>query len=151
MPIAELMQDVMQKFQLRADQSQISLEWEPPTEQQIVMADYALTERVLNNLISNAFDHVPEGGCIRLGIEALSHKRVRVSVSDNGSGIPSEDMELIFEPFYRGQTGKRVSGHAGLGLAIARRMVELQGGEILAENHPAGGARFSFTLPKASL
>jgi signal transduction histidine kinase len=150
MAIAELVQDVVQKFQLRANHSRISLEWEPPVEQRFVIADFALTERVLNNLISNAFDHLPEGGRIQLGIEALSEDRVEISVRDNGSGIPSEDLELIFEPFYRSQTGRRGSGHAGLGLAIARRMVELQGGEILAENHPEGGARFCFTLPAAA-
>jgi signal transduction histidine kinase len=151
MAIAELVQDVLQKFQLRADQSRISLEWTPPADQRFVMADFALTERVLNNLISNAFDHVPEGGYIRLTIEALSEQEVRISVSDNGKGIPHEDLELIFEPFYRNQKGKSGAGHAGLGLAIARRMVELQGGEILVENQPQGGARFSFTLPVASL
>jgi signal transduction histidine kinase len=151
MVIAELVQDVLQKFQLRAKQAQISLDMEPPGEPLFVMADFALTERILNNLISNAFDHVPEGGGIWLGIELLSEREVRVSVRDNGSGISSDDMAQIFEPFYRSRKTQSGSGHAGLGLAIARRMVELQGGEIVAENHPDGGARFCFTLPTASL
>ncbi len=151
MAIAELVQDVAQKFQLRAGQSQVSLECEPPQEQHFVLADFALTERVLNNLISNALDHVPTGGRIRLEIETLSPETVRVSVTDSGEGIPEEDLPQLFEPFYRSQVSQSGSGHAGLGLAIARRMVELQGGEISADNAPGEGARFRFTLPIARL
>jgi signal transduction histidine kinase len=77
----------------------------------------------------------------------LSQREVRVSVRDNGSGISSDDLAHIFEPFYRSHKAQSGSGHAGLGLAIARRMVELQGGKIVADNHPEGGARFYFTLP----
>jgi signal transduction histidine kinase len=151
MVIAELVQDVLQKFQLRAQQSQVSLECEPPQEQHFVLADFALTERVLNNLISNALDHVPVGGRIRLEIESLSQEMVRITVADSGKGIPEEDLPHLFEPFYRSGAAHSGSGHAGLGLAIARRMVELQGGEITAENIPEEGASFRFTLPTASL
>jgi signal transduction histidine kinase len=151
MAIAELVQDVMQKFQLRARQSQVSLLCEPPREHYFVLADFALTERVLNNLISNALDHVPPGGRIRLEIDLLSPDRVRVTVTDSGNGIPEQDLPHLFEPFYRSHKAQSGSGHAGLGLAIARRMVELQGGEISADNAPGEGARFRFTLPIASL
>ncbi len=151
MAIAELVQDVMQKFQLRANQSGISLRCEPPGEQHFVMADFALTERVLNNLISNAFDHVQAGGTIRLEIEPQAAALVQVTVSDDGSGIAPDDLPHIFDPFYRSSKAGGGSGHAGLGLAIARRMVELQGGEIAAEHNPAGGTHFRFTLPLAAL
>jgi two-component system, OmpR family, sensor kinase len=151
MAIAELVQDVMQKFQLQAKQSHISLQWGPPREQLFVMADFALTERVLNNLISNAFDHVAADGRIWLQIEPLAQAHVRVSVFDSGSGISPEDLPHLFEPFYRSRKSGSGSRHAGLGLAIAQRMVELQGGEISAENHAAGGACFRFTLPIARL
>ncbi len=151
MAIAELVQDVMQKFQLRANQSGISLCCEPPREQHFVVADFALTERVLNNLISNAFDHVQAGGTIRLEIEPQAAALVQVTVSDDGSGIAPDDLPHIFDPFYRSSKAGGGSGHAGLGLAIARRMVELQGGEIAAEHNPAGGTHFRFTLPLAAL
>lgn len=150
MAIAELVQDVVQKFQLRATQTGIRLECEPPEQPFFVMADFALTERVLNNLISNAFDHVQAGGNIRLEIKPQGQALVEVTVRDDGSGIVPDDLTHIFTPFYRSMAGGG-SGHAGLGLAIARRMVELQGGEIVADNNPTGGACFRFTLPLATL
>jgi signal transduction histidine kinase len=146
MVIAELVQDVVQKFQLPAKQAGVDLVWEASTEQYFVEADFALTERVLNNLISNALAHSQAEGEIRIQIDKES-SNVRVSVGDDGKGIPAEDLPYIFDPFYRNKSGKSVSGHAGLGLAIAHRMVELQGGTIHAENKSSGGALFSFTLP----
>ncbi len=146
MVIAELVQDVVQKFQLPAKQAGVELVWEPSAGQYFVEADFALTERVLNNLISNALAHSQAEGEIRIQIEKES-SHVRVSVGDDGKGIAEEDLPHIFDPFYRNKSGKSASGHAGLGLAIAHRMVELQGGTIQAENKSSGGALFSFTLP----
>jgi signal transduction histidine kinase len=146
MPLAELVQDVIQKFQLRAQQAGVTLTWQVPETSPFVKADFALTERVLDNLIINALDHVKEGDTILLEIAQREHEAV-VSVSDSGRGIHEDDLPHLFEPFYKNrQTGKE-SGHAGLGLAIAQRMVELQGGRIIAENRASGGACFRFTLP----
>jgi two-component system, OmpR family, sensor kinase len=150
MAIAELVQDIVQKFQLRAQQAGISLDWRPPPQQLFVLADFALTERVLNNLIVNALDHTPTGGEIRLDVTRQG-EQVLVKVSDNGPGIPSQDLAHIFEAFYRNHEGAAAAGHAGLGLAIARRMVELQDGRISAANKAEGGAEFCFTLPLAPL
>ncbi len=150
MAIAELVQDVVQKFQLRSQQAGIALQWQPPSQPLFVMADFALTERVLNNLIVNALDHVPPGGSIQLDV-APDGEQVLVTVGDDGPGIPSHDLPHIFDPFYRSQDGATAAGHAGLGLAIARRMVELQGGSISAVNKERGGAQFSFSLPLARL
>jgi signal transduction histidine kinase len=146
MPLAELVQDVIQKFQLRAHEAGISLGWRVTGYQPYVNADFALTERVLDNLIGNALDHVEEGGSVSLLITESEQEAV-VSVSDSGSGISEGDLPHIFEPFYKKRQAGKESGHAGLGLAIARRMVELQGGRITAANSESGGACFSFTLP----
>lgn len=145
MAIAELVQDVVQKFQLRAQQAGITLSWAPPREPLFVMADFALTERVLNNLILNALDHTDAGGEIGLEV-AREGELAAVTVSDDGEGIPPRDLPHIFEPFYRSRNSS-AAGHAGLGLAITYRIVELQGGSISVRNLPAGGARFRFTLP----
>ena len=75
--------------------------------------------------------------------------RVRVEIVDSGPGIPSEDLPLIFERFYRGEKSRsRATGGAGLGLAIAQGFVHAHHGEIGVESPPGQGARFHFTLPK---
>jgi signal transduction histidine kinase len=148
MPLAELVQDVIQKFQLRAQQAAVTLAWQVPESAPFVKADFALTERVLDNLIINALDYVEAGGTITLKITQHSSE-VLVSVSDSGSGIDDDLLPYIFEPFYKKRQATKAGGHAGLGLAIAQRMVELQGGRIRAANNQNGGACFSFTLPLA--
>lgn len=147
-PVAELLQDVMQKFRPRAAQADVLLEASPPPALPLALADVALTERVLDNLIGNAIDHTPAGGRIELSLQ-VKRGYVAVAVSDSGRGIASADLSRIFDPFCRsGDSGKdRV--HAGLGLAIARRIVELQDGRLTVDNRPEGGAIFTFTLPIA--
>ncbi|MEJ2423003.1 MAG: HAMP domain-containing sensor histidine kinase [Candidatus Thiodiazotropha sp.] len=148
MSLAELVQDVIQKFQLRAQQAGITLDWQIPRNPPFVKADFAMIERVLDNLISNALDHTENSGRVWLAIDGQDGI-VSVTVSDDGQGIESDELAHLFDPFYRIRKPGKERGHAGLGLAIARRMVELQGGTIRAENNSHGGARFVFTLPLA--
>ena len=143
---AELVQDVVQKFQLRAQQEKIQLEMELTEDVPFVWADIALTERVLENLIENALRHTPAGGMISLEL-AQDKNQGTIHVIDSGSGIDAIDLPHLFESFYRAKNQGNSEGHAGLGLAIAKRIVELQGGKISVENQPNEGSIFYFTLP----
>jgi signal transduction histidine kinase len=112
-------------------------------------------EQVLTNLIGNALKHGRSGGLIRVSSRliqapaAADRRFVEVAVSDDGPGVATQDRERIFEPYVRAREGSGAGG-LGLGLAICRRIVEAHGGAILVADAPAGGARFSFTLPAAS-
>ncbi|MEW8478918.1 MAG: HAMP domain-containing sensor histidine kinase, partial [Candidatus Thiodiazotropha sp.] len=108
MPLAELVQDVFHKFQLRAHESGISLGWRVSGHQPYVNADFALTERVLDNLIVNALDHVEKDGTVSLMISEREREAV-VSITDSGGGISEDDLPHIFEPFYK----KRQAGKDG--------------------------------------
>jgi two-component system, OmpR family, phosphate regulon sensor histidine kinase PhoR len=116
-----------------------------------VRADPAKLHDVVANLVANAITYSPEQTTIR--IEAVpAHRRIEISVSDEGPGIPEEDLARVFERFYRVDKSRaRDPGGTGLGLAIARQLVELQGGDIRADNRAGHGARFVVTLPAAAV
>jgi signal transduction histidine kinase len=105
-------------------------------------------ERVLLNLLTNAIRHTPSDGAVAVVVEPLDGE-VRVSVEDTGDGIPPESIKRVFDHFWRGDRSRTGAGNAGLGLAIAHGLVQAQGGRIWAENRSEGGARISFTLPRA--
>jgi two-component system sensor histidine kinase SenX3 len=99
--------------------------------------------------VANASTYSPEETTIR--IEAVrSNGQVAISVSDQGPGIPEEDLSRVFERFYRVDKSRaRDPGGTGLGLAIVKHLVELHGGQVRAENRSEGGARFTIGLPFA--
>jgi len=111
-----------------------------------VMADPTKLHDVLRNLVENAVHYSPENASIRL---EATHQNgvVRISVSDSGPGIPPEDLSRVFERFYRVDKSRARPGGTGLGLAIVKHLIELHGGQAVAENRPEGGARFVITLP----
>ena len=115
-----------------------------------VMADRSRLAQVLMNLVRNAITHTPEGGLVAIEVKPLEAGPVEVSVSDTGPGISPEDTEKIFERFYRTDASRsRATGGFGLGLAIAREMVDAMGGRISVDSTPGQGSRFSVILSRA--
>jgi two-component system, OmpR family, sensor histidine kinase SaeS len=104
-------------------------------------------ERVLFNLLTNALRHTPADGSVAVRVERRASDLL-LCVEDNGEGLTGEAPDRMFERFWRADRA-RSGGGAGLGLAIARGLVEAHGGRIWAENRPLGGASVSFTLPAA--
>lgn len=145
--LAELVQDVTQKFQLMAHKKHQKLQAQLANDLPFISADIGLIERVLDNLLHNALQYTPPGGTITIAL-SQEHHRITVQVTDTGEGILPEDLPHIFERFYRaGKDRQEASGGVGLGLAIAKRIVELHGSTITAHSVPYRGTTFAFHLP----
>jgi two-component system, OmpR family, phosphate regulon sensor histidine kinase PhoR len=114
-----------------------------------VRADPAKLHDALRNLVANAVTYSPAQTTILVDARRVDH-RVEISVSDQGPGIPEEDLSRVFERFYRVDKSRaRDPGGTGLGLAIVKHLVELHGGNVRVENRPEGGAKFTIALPPA--
>jgi signal transduction histidine kinase len=112
-----------------------------------IMADSRRLEQVLSNLVSNAIKYTPAGGAIRVSV-VREGQWLKFAVADTGRGIPPEYVARLFEPFFRvpNRTVEYAPG-TGLGLALAKSLVELHGGKIWVETAPEKGCAFYFTVP----
>jgi signal transduction histidine kinase len=114
-----------------------------------VQADADRIGQVLANLLTNANKYAPEGAKVRLSA-SRNGKSVEFSVADNGPGLAEDEVEHVFERFWRAQSGETQEvGGTGVGLAIVKSLVELHGGRISAESTQGKGTTFTFTLPIA--
>lgn len=147
-PAAELVAEAADRFRARAEERGVSLEVEAAPDAADAETDRERIKHVFDNLVGNALTYTPRGGRIRLLARPGPDGYTRFSVSDTGPGIPPEHLPRLFERFYR-VPGRSASGGAGLGLAIAREIVEAHGGRISAENGVGGGATFTFSLKAA--
>ncbi len=145
--LAELLQDVAQEFELEAQKLDISLSVESARNAPAVSADIGLMQRVLENLIRNALKYTPRGGNVTISLqEHPGH--VAVAVADTGRGIAQEDLERVFDRFYRGHDkDDHEGGSAGLGLAIVRKILDLHGSRITVSSELNQGTCFEFELP----
>jgi signal transduction histidine kinase len=145
--LGELAQDVVQKFQLKASEKQITLSTEIEKNLPFVNADIGMIERVLENLIENAIHNTPPGGSIRL-VLTPQKEDITIQVSDTGYGIPDEEQVHIFNRFYQlDKSRKSALGHSGLGLAITKKILELHGRSIEVASALDSGTTFTFQLP----
>lgn len=147
--LRDLISDALESFQAVAQQRGVQLTGEVHGDLDAVKMNAEKIGRVLGNLISNALKYTPEGGVVRVSAESTP-AGILVAVQDSGPGFAEKDLSRLFERFYRGEQARSRSlgGGAGLGLAIARSIVEAHGGQISAGNAPSGGARLAFTLPR---
>jgi signal transduction histidine kinase len=145
--LRDLISDTLEAFRPVAEKRRVALEGEVGEDLDPVWMNSAKIGRVLSNLINNALQYTPEGG--KVHVQALRNgEGVEVVVKDSGPGFAEKDISRIFEKFYRGEQARsRATGGAGLGLAIARGIVEAHGGKMWAENGDDSGAVVGFSLP----
>jgi signal transduction histidine kinase len=145
--LSELFSHIETAIETEMAERNITLELDFDLKESLINADVQRIEQVILNLLSNAERHTPDGGHVRLSALNTENDSIEISVCDTGPGIPAEDLENIFERFYRADKSRaRSSGGSGLGLTIAKVLVEAHGGRIWAENSPEGGACLRFVL-----
>jgi signal transduction histidine kinase len=145
---ADLVSDVIEGMRAQAEERQITLRGQVSDPAPVRAAPQKI-ERVLYNLVSNAVRYTPAGGSVTIRAVLDSPQLTRFEVADTGDGIAPDDLPHVFERFYRGEKSRsRATGGAGLGLAIARGIVEAHGGRMRAESEPGQGTLIGFTLPK---
>jgi signal transduction histidine kinase len=147
--LAPLVSLVMSEIEVASADRDVDVRSDLPDDLPPIEADPERVHQVIFNLVDNAVRFTPEGGHVR--IEAHGHNgSVEVSVVDTGVGIPPEALPRLFERFYRVDPARtREDGGTGIGLAIARSVVEAHGGTIRAESEPGHGSTFTFDLPVA--
>jgi signal transduction histidine kinase len=144
--LLEIIRRSISMFQAEADEKKISLELATSLDKALILADPLRTEQVVGNLLSNALRYIQEGG--RIWVEVTSAgNRITAAFNDNGPGVPEADLPFLFDRFWRGDKSRsRVLGGAGLGLAIAKLLVEGQGGSISAGNLPGSGLQVEISF-----
>ena len=150
--IGLFVQEIVWSFKPLADQHKIHLELDPGNDALEAWIDHDQMEKVLFNLLSNAFKFTPDGGTISVKLQKTADASVQISVSDTGPGIQAEDLERIFNPFHQGaqQPGRALFGGTGIGLSLVKSIIDQHGGSINAQNLNGKvntGALFTVTLP----
>ena len=153
--VAQVIRDTVDTLALAAEVQEVSLGVQLPDDLAPVQADADRVVQVLRNLLINALRHTPAGGSVKVSASQLA-ETLEIAIADSGEGIAPEDIDHVFERFWRadaararsGNSGEeRLAGGTGLGLSVAQSLVKAQGGRIWVESTPGEGTVFRFTLP----
>ena len=145
--LEQMLSEIVRHYETRAQTAGIQASLSLPPNLPPVQADENKIEWVLGQLLDNAIKFNQTGGRVHLSA-TLDARRVQIAVADTGIGIPGDKIEAIFEPFHQldGSSTRRAGG-AGIGLTLAKRIVEAHGSKLQIESHQGRGSRFSFSLP----
>ena len=144
----DLVSNAAERMELQADRAGLNIDFNCSKDLDTVKADSSRIGQVLINLIHNAIKFTKPGGSIEVFAKDSANSII-FSVRDNGIGIPANEVNRIFERFYKTDRSRAGVG-TGLGLSISRHLVEAHGGKIWAESNLNNGSTFSFSLPKAN-
>ena len=146
--LSELAQAAIRLVKISANKRGVSVTTDLDPASLHLFVDAAKIEQVLTNLLSNAVEHSPSAGCVTLSSHVLPAE-LRLQVSDSGAGIAPAQQQRLFQSFASGQAALKTTGERsiGLGLAIARKIVEAHGGRMFVRSEPGHGSTFGFTLP----
>lgn len=157
--IAQLIDEVTNNLRMIREERQIHFEIKTPETPIPVACDATRISDVIRNLLSNAIKFSPVGHSVEIILTPflspgnnghLNHNGIQVSIADHGIGIPSDEMESIFDKFTQSSRTKTNAGGTGLGLSICKEIIEQHHGKIWVEENPGGGAIFSFMLPPSA-
>ena len=148
--LVDLIQNVFEFMELRASKLKITLEFDVDYNHPIyVFADRDKIQQVLSNLIENSLKYGKQNGTTEVSIQDLVENKLLVRITDNGEGVPSEQIPRLFERFYRvDKSGSREEGGSGLGLSIVKHIIEAHHQIINVRSTPGIGSTFGFTLQK---
>jgi signal transduction histidine kinase len=144
--LGKLVKSAANEFDLLLSERSLNIQQKESKFDERVTLDADKIKQVLRNLLDNAIKFSPEGGTIDVGTERIGGS-IRVSVRDQGPGIPQDELEAVFDKFVQSSKTKTGAGGTGLGLAICQEIIAAHRGRIWAENRPEGGATFSFEIP----
>ena len=145
--ISDLAYDVFEKYQQLASEKSLSIQLDIEEKLPLVFADISLVERVIQNLMDNALKFTPEGGSVTIAMGS-NEKEVHVAIKDTGVGIASDELTQIFERYKQVSTSTKSKREgAGLGLAIAKKIMEIHDSTIKVISRPQEGTTFQFYLP----
>jgi signal transduction histidine kinase len=147
--LAGIVRDVVERVRQDPGSERITLRFDVARDPGTIRGDPRSLDELASNLIDNAVRYTPAGGTVAVEVDA-GEAGAALSVRDTGPGIPAEDLERIFEPFYRGQAQKSIPG-TGLGLPIVKRIAERHGGRVEVETAPGRGSLFRVLLPRPAV
>ncbi len=149
--VAILIRDGAEMIESYAREKNITIDVQTSIICDQVHADKDMIDQVIANLLSNAVKYTPPGGTVEIGIDVNEAEHlVRVTVADTGVGIPPEDLEHVFDKFYRVEANKECAKGTGLGLNLVRQIVEkVHGGKVFVTSTPGEGSTFGFDMPLA--
>ncbi|WP_233843622.1 HAMP domain-containing sensor histidine kinase [Dyella sp. 2HG41-7] len=146
--ISEVVNDRAEAARIDAQARKITLQV-IGDESAVVQGSGILLERALDNVLANAIKFSPQGSIVKMTI-AHDDQHIVVGIRDQGPGVPLEELELLFRPFFRGSNAAQADGH-GLGLAIVQRVIQAHDGQVVAKNADGGGLEVSIRLPMAAV